>query len=448
LVDGERISFGRQGYFVKTNDAISPTEPASLATILKTEAGGHSSRRRLWLVGAMVMVIAAAAALWGRRPDGRLPGPRYTTEVVTRGTLVVKVSATGNLQPTNKVEVSSELSGIVTRVLVEENDRVKKGQVLAQLDLSKLKDAVTKSRATLTAAEAQVLQARATVDEARAQLARLRQVAELSGGKVPSKSEMATGEANLARAEANHASARASVTQARANLQSDETNLAKASIRSPIDGVVLTRKVEPGQTVAAALQAPVLFTLAEDLTKMKLQVDIDEADVGQVRVGQTATFTVDAWPGRKYTGVITRVGYGSQTKDNVVSYPTVLAVKNDDLSLRPGMTGTADIVTVTREGVLLVPNAALRFTPASPSAPAGGPPGGIVGKLMPRPPSQPTKPTAPAAVGQPRVWVLRDGQASALDIQTGASNGQVTEVVGTALAAGTQVVTEAGSVQP
>jgi HlyD family secretion protein len=357
--------------------------------------------------------------------------------------LVVKVSATGNLQPTNKVEVSSELSGIVTEVLVDENDRVNKGQVLAQLDLSKLKDAVTKSRATLEAAEAQVLQAQATVEEARAQLARFKQVAELSGGKVPSKSEMATAEANLRRAEANEASARASVTQARANLRSDETNLGKASIRSPIDGVVLTRKIEPGQTVAAALQAPVLFTLA---------VDVDEADVGQVRVHQEATFTVDAWPGRKYTGVITRVGYGSQTKDNVVSYPTVLAVNNDDLSLRPGMTGTADIVTVTRENVLLVPNAALRFTPAVVGAPAGGspggPPGGIVGKLMPRPPSQPPKLPAPVTDGRPRVWVLRGGQAAPIEIQTGATNGQMTEVLGGTLAAGTQVITEASGSQP
>ncbi len=353
------------------------------------------------------------------------------------------VSATGNLQPTNKVEVGSELSGIVTQVLVDENDRVKKGQVLAQLDLSKLKDAVTKSRASLAAAEAQVLQARATMEEAGAQLARYRQVADLSGGKVPSRSEMTTAEANLTRAEANQASAGASVTQARANLQSDETNLAKATIRSPIDGIVLTRKVEPGQTVAAALQAPVLFTLAEDLAKMKLQVDIDEADVGQVRVGQSATFTVDAWPGRKYTGVITRVGYGSQTKDNVVSYPTVLAVSNDDLSLRPGMTGTAAIVTVTRDNILLVPNAALRFTPPSPSAPSGGPPGGIVGKLMPRPPSQPSKPSMSLANGRPRVWVLRDGHTLATEVQTGTTNGQMTEVLGATLAEGTQVITQA-----
>ena len=199
-----------------------------------------------------------------------------------------------------------------------------------------------------------------------------------------------------------------------------------------------------------------LFTLAEDLAKMKLQVDVDEADVGQVRVGQEATFTVDAWPGRKYIGVITRVGYGSQTKDNVVSYPTVLAVNNDDLSLRPGMTGTADIVTVTRENALLVPNAALRFTPAlagpSTGGPLGGPPrgppGGIMGKLLPRPPSQPPKAPAPLANGKPRVWVLRDGQAAPIEIQTGATNGQVTEVLGETLPAGTQVITEAIGSQP
>jgi HlyD family secretion protein len=433
---------------MKSTDAVNMTEPAPLATILKADSGGFFARRRLWLVGAAILAIVAIAALWGLRSVGKSLGPSYTSEPVTRGTLVVKVSATGNLQPTNKVEVGSELSGIVTQVLADENDRVKKGQVLAQLDLSKLKDAVTKSRASLAAAEAQVLQARATMDEARAQLARYRQVAELSGGKVPSKSEMTTAEANLTRAEANQAGAGASVTQARANLQSDETSLAKATIRSPIDGIVLTRKVEPGQTVAAALQAPVLFTLAEDLAKMKLQVDIDEADVGQVRVGQTATFTVDAWPGRKYTGVITRVGYGSQTKDNVVSYPTVLAVSNDDLSLRPGMTGTADIVTVTHDNVLLVPNAALRFTPPSPSAPAGGPPGGIVGKLMPRPPSQPPKPSVSAANGRPKIWVLSAGQASAIEVETGATNGQMTEVLGATLAAGTQVITEAMGSQP
>src|SRR5690606_20112037 len=176
------------------------------------------------------------------------------------------------------------------------NDQVTKGQVLARLDTSKLEDQVAKSRAAVVAAEAQVQQMQATVEEARANLTRLRQVAELSGGKVPSKAELETAEAVLKRAIANEAAAQAAVIQAKATLQSDETNLSKAYIRSPIDGVVLLRQVEPGQTVAASLQAPVLLTLAEDLAQMELRVDVDEADVGRVREGQLATFTVDAYP--------------------------------------------------------------------------------------------------------------------------------------------------------
>ena len=433
---------------MKSSVALQADQGPALATLLEKESGGRFARRKLWLVGTLLVIVAAGVALLGLRPGQRATGPRYKTEPATVGKLVVKVSATGYLQPTNKVEVGSELSGIVTEVLVDENDRVKKDQVLARLDLSKLKDAVAKSRASLAAAEAQVLLAQATVMEARAALERFKQVAELSGGKVPSKSEMDTALANLKRAEANEASARASVTQARANLQSEETNLGKASIRSPIDGVVLTRKMEPGQTVAAALQAPVLFTLAEDLTKMKLQVDVDEADVGQIKVGQQATFSVDAWPGRKYTGAITRVGFGSHVKDGVVSYPAVIAVQNDDLSLRPGMTGTADIITVTRENVLLVPNAGLRFSPSAIGAQPKGPAGGLVGKLMPRPPTQPPKTQAATSNGTPRVWILRDGQAVPADVQIGASNGQLTEVVGGSLEVGTEVITEALGTAP
>jgi len=432
---------------MKTSGTPMADQGTALKNLLATEPTGFFSRRRRWLVGVLIVIVGVGLLILLRSGDGPV-GPRYITEPATMGKLVVKVSATGNLQPTNNVEVSSELSGIVTEVLVDENDRVEKDQVLARLDLSKLKDAVAKSRASLAAAEAQVLLAQATVMEARAALERFKQVAELSGGKVPSRSEMDSALANLKRAEANEAIARASVTQARANLQSDETNLDKASIRSPIDGVVLTRKVEPGQTVAAMLQAPVLFTLAEDLAKMELQVDVDEADVGQVKVGQQATFSVDAWPGRKYTGVITRVGFGSQVKDGVVSYPTVIAVENDDLTLRPGMTATADIITVTRENVLLVPNAALRFTPSATGPEPKGPGGGLVGKLMPRPPSQPPKARAPINNGTPRVWVLRQGQAAPIEVQTGASNGQMTEVVGGSLEAGTEVITEAMDARP
>jgi len=413
-----------------------------LGQILESEPSGRFSDRRLW--GALALIVLALAAFLVLRSKGSGDQPTYHTEPATMGTLAVKVSATGNLQPTNEVDVGSELSGTVEKVFVDDNDRVKKGQVLARLDLSKLQDAVAKSRANLATANAQVLHARATVAEARANLSRFKQVSELSGGKVPSRSEMDTAEANVSRADADLASAQANVAQAQASLRSDETNLDKASIRSPIDGVVLTRVVEPGQTVAASFQAPVLFKLAEDLAKMELQVDVDEADVGQVKVGQHATFTVDAWPGREYGAVITRVGYGSQVKEGVVSYLSVLNVDNRDLSLRPGMTGTAEIATVTRDNALLVPNAALRFAPQAAAAASKKSGPSIVSTLMPRAPrSAPKEVTVKRKGQQARVWVLRDGKPVAVEVRTGATDGKVTEITGGPLQAGTEVITEA-----
>ena len=402
---------------------------------------GRVARRAAVAVGLVALAVVGYFLL---RANGDAALPRYQTEAVTQGNLVVTVSATGKLQPTNQVDVGSELSGTVETVLVDDNDRVKKGQVLARLDVSKLQDQVAKSRAALDAAAAQVLQMAATVEEVQANLARLRQVAQLSGGKVPSKAEMDTAEAVLKRARANETNGRASVKQAEATLKSDQTNLAKATIRSPIDGVVLKRNVEPGQTVAASLQAPVLFTLAENLSQMKLEVDVDEADVGQVREGQSASFSVDAYPARKYPSRITRVGFGSQTKEGVVSYLTVLAVNNDDLSLRPGMTATAEITTAQRDKVLLVPNAALRFTPPAAPKPADKKSGGLVASLMPRPPPPPPKTAGNSAgkSGAQQVWVLREGRAAALPVTAGASDGRMTEITGGALEPGMQVITE------
>lgn len=393
---------------------------------------------RIWLIGVLVMLVASGVFYLSSRNAASTP--QYLSEEVVRGNLTVTVSATGNLQPTNQVDVGSELSGTIEAVLVDDNDRVQKGQLLARLDLSKLNDQVAKSQAALASAEAQVDQMRATVEESRANLARLRQVAVLSGGKVPSKAELETAQATLQRAVANEAGAHAAVTQARATLKSDQTNLAKASIRSPIDGVVLARKVEPGQTVAASLQAPVLFTLAENLAQMELQVDVDEADVGQVRAGQSATFNVDAYARRKYPARIVRVGFGSQTKDGVVSYKTILKVGNDDLSLRPGMTATSEITTTQRENVLLVPNAALRFTPPNQSAANDKKNGSFVSSLLPKPPASTS--TKPVSGGAQQVWVLRDGQPVAVPVSVGATNGRQTEVSGGELKPGMQVITE------
>lgn len=418
------------------NDTATPSQNLLLAITRSPQRG---KRKIVLLLAVAVIALLLAGVLLFPASSGS-SNANYVTEEAVQGDLAVTVSATGNLYPTNQVDVGSELSGIVEAVLVDENDKVKRGQVLVRLDLSKLNDQVLKSQAAVLAAEAQVAQMQATVKESRATLGRLRQVAELSGGKVPSPSELEGGEATVTRAEANEANARAAAAQASATLRSDQTNLSKASIRSPIDGIVLTRKIEPGQTVAASLQAPVLFTLAEDLARMKLQVAVDEADVSQVKTGQTAYFTVDAWPGRKYPAAIERVGFGAQTTDGVVTYKTILDVTNTDLSLRPGMTATAEISTAKRTGTLLVPNTALRFTPmTAKSAPSGD----FVSILMPRRPSQPkqAKDSASAANQTRKIWILQDHKPIPVTITTGLSDGRNTEVVSGDLKPGMAIIT-------
>lgn len=407
---------------------------------------GRRSRRGGWLAGVAVLALAAAGWWWFARGGAATPALQYRTEPATTGPLTVSVSATGNLQPTNQVDVGSELSGTVDQVTVDVNDRVKKGQVLARLDTAKLEDAVARSAAALAQAEAQALQTQATVKESRANLARLQAVHRLSQGQVPAASELSSAEATLDRAVASEAGARAAVLQAQATLRSDRTNLAKAQIRSPIDGVVLARKVDPGQTVAASLQAPTLFTLAENLAQMQLEVNVDEADVGQVKPGQPAQFSVDAYPDRRYPAQIQRVSLGAQTANNVVSYLTTLKVDNADLSLRPGMTATADITTLAIPQALLVPNAALRWSPAA-AAPAAGASRSLVSSLMPRPPGGGARPQAsssqPRRGGQQQVWVLgADGQPQAVAVTVGATDGRHTQVTGGALKAGDAVIVD------
>jgi len=414
------------------------SEDPLLAGIASPAAERRRRLLRRLVIAALLALAGLAAWFWLMQP--KADATRYVTEEVNRQRLVVTVSATGNLQPTNQVDLGSELSGTIDKVLVEENDRVRKGQVLARLDLSKINDQVAKSRASVNAADAGVAQARATVAEARANLARLRHVAQLSGGKVPSKTEMQAAEASVLRAEAAENSALAAVRETKAVLNSDVTNISKGTIRSPIDGIVLSRKVEPGQTVAASLQAPVLFTIAEDLAQMELQVDVDEADVGMVKPGQPAYFTVDAWPGRQYPATLTRVGFGSQTKDGVVSYKTILLVSNDDLSLRPGMTATAEITTSARDDVLTVPDAALRFSP--PVENAQQKETSFVSSLLPRPPRTSAQRKSDANGKGPKVWVLRDNRPFAVPVQTGLGNGQRTEIVSGELRPGDRVITE------
>lgn len=421
----------------------SSVADADLAKIIDSERTRGRFRVLRWLIVGVALALAVGGFLYFRSGADADAPPRYQTEAVSRGHLRVTVSATGKLAPLNQVDVGSELSGTVETVLVDYNDRVRKGQTLARLDIVKLEIQIAKARAALASAEARVLQAAATVKEMRANLTRLRQMAQLTGGRTPSPAELEAAEATAERASAEEVAARAAVEEARATLRASETDLTKASIRSPIDGVVLARKVEPGQTVAASLQAPVLFTLAENLAQMELQVDVDEADVGQVREGQSATFTVDAYPGRRFPARIRLVRYGAETVNNVVTYKTILNVDNDDLSLRPGMTATAEILTAERDNVLLVPNAALRFTPPQPAEPRSTG-GGLLASLLPRPPRPPTIKRvweSPDQNATQRIWVLRDGQPVAVPVTVGHSDGRMTEIAGEELEPGTMAIT-------
>ncbi len=367
----------------------------------------------------------------------------YTTQPAKRGDLLVNVSATGTLEPIKKVDVGIEVSGTVKNVAVDYNDVVKVGQVLAELDTSKLEAQMLQSNAALDAAKAKLLQTQATVLEAKAQMARLEEMRRLSGGKMPSQFEFDTQKATLARSHADEVSAKAMVAQAQATLDANKSDLAKAVVHSPINGMVLTRSVEPGQTVAAMFQSPVLFTLAEDLTQMELQVDVDEADVGQVKEDQDATFTVDAYPDQVFSARTTQVRYGSQTVDGVVTYKAVLKVDNSNLALRPGMTATASINVNKRENALLIANAALRFKPPQTSAAGKGGGSSLLFKILPHPPApESTQRDDPnAKTKDQKVWVLREGQLQGVAITKGLTDGKFTEVTSGELEPGAELVT-------
>ena len=401
-------------------------------------------------VGVVLLCLLLA------RCFGAKPQTEYTVTPATRGNLTVTVSATGKLAPTNQVTVGSQLSGLVTKVVADVNDRVVAGQPLALIDPEQLDDQIRQGNPQLAANQAQVNQAQATVSESQAQLARLEEVSRLSGGRVPSKTELQTGRATYQRAVAALKVAQANVSASRAVLAQSQTQRARAIIRSPVTGVVLARQIDPGQTVASSFNTPTLFVIAEDLTKMKLEVAIDEADVGEVKIGQKANFTVDAFPGQTFPATISRVDLGSNltvssatssstttatsTTGQVVSYAADLTVANPSLTLRPGMTATADIVTSDKRGVLLVPNAALRFKPTATDGEAGG---GIAGSLTFRPRrGGRAERTATLTRGAQQTLYVKsaDGTPQAVQVTTGDSNGTMTEVL-SGLQPGAQVIT-------
>ena len=406
---------------------------ADMKTLLGLGAASGLRRwNRWWIAGGAVAALLVVGI--GVRFVVASPAASYRQAEVTRGGLIATVTATGTLQPVNTVDIGPEISGQIDTVKVDFNDRVTAGQILAVMDTDMLSARVLQSRASLTAARARVEDAKATANEARAKLGRIR---ELFTRGNSSKQELDSAEAAEARARAAVGSADAQVAVAAATLSSDETSLAKAEIKSPINGLVLSRAVEPGQVVAATFQTPVLFKLAEDLTKMQLEVDVDEADIGHVQEKQQGTFTVDAFQDRQFPALITQVRFAPKTKDSVVTYQAVLEVNNADLLLRPGMTATATITTATRADATLIPNAALRFTPPPPPAPRKG-------NFFGPPPDfglAPAMPNAAKAGSTQRIWILKGKSPQAVEIKVGISDGLYTEVSAGEIKPGDRVIT-------
>lgn len=370
-------------------------------------------KARRWLARSMAALVVAALGVGGffvYRHATREPPVTYEVAAVSRGDVRSTVEATGTVEPRRRVEVGPDVSGRVVEVNADYNDRVEEDAVLAVIDPLPIEARRREARARLRSARASLRQALATRDDARRTLARYEP---LAGTGAIAGRELDQAQNAVAQAEASVANARAQIELAEASLESIDTELERTSIRSPIDGVVLERRVEPGQAVAASFQPPVLFVLAEDLTRMELRLAVDEADIGRVRQGQSATFDVDAYPARTFEAEVRSVRNAPTTVQGVVTYEVVLGVDNEEGLLRPGMTASAEITTDRARDVLRVPNAALRFTPPSVEEPPDG----------------------------PVVWVRAGGAPTPIEVERGLTDGRVTEVRG-ALQAGDEVLTD------
>ena len=336
------------------------------------------SRRRPWLWPALIALAALIAlGVWWMKRDAASEAGGYRTTQVTRGDIRVAISATGTLSAISTVTVGSQVSGQVTEVMVDFNSPVKKGDVLARIDPSTYEAQIAQGSAQIASANAQLAQAEAALRNTSADYARK---AALGRQQLVAKGDVDAARAALQQAQAQVGVARAQIRQQTASTQTTRLNLGRTVIRSPVDGVVLTRTIEPGQTVAASLQAPELFTIAEDLSKMKIELAVDEADIGQVKVGQAVSFTVDAFADRQFRGEVQQVRLSATTTSNVVTYPVVVSVDNSDGTLLPGLTVNAEIEVSKRDDILKISNAALRYKPtgeeANATAAAQAPQGG------------------------------------------------------------------------
>ena len=412
-------------------------------TINELRAGTKSSRAFRIGVVAVIAAVAAAGGWYFGFAD-KVKAPTYRTVEITRGPLEVTVVANGTVNPVRTVSIGSELSGIVRKVNVDVNSVVKAGDVLIELDDSNLKANVNQAKASLASAKASLAEAQATLVEAEAKMRRYEELNKSSGGRLPSRTELDVQRATVLKSKAGVQSALAAIDDAQATLDTRLTDLSKSQIKSPVDGVVLTRSVEPGYAVAASLQAVELLTVATDLRELELEVDVDEADVGQVKEGQDATFTVASYPNKRFPAKLTKVAYGSTTStDNVITYTAYLDVKNPQLELRPGMTATATINTAKSENALLVPSTALRFKPVVNNSSQKS----SVGIMMPPHRTRGTKTAKEVSLAQYQrtqtVYVVDEkGGAKPVEIVTGLTNGRMTEVISGPLQAGDKVITD------
>jgi HlyD family secretion protein len=386
-------------------------------------------KRKLALAIVMVTVTGlSAAAMFARRGSD---APAVATDVVSRGTILTTVTASGTLEAVDTVQVGTQVSGSIQSLGADFNSIVKKGQVLARLDPSVIQAEIERAKANLLGAEADVERLEVQLSDAETKLNR---ATELAARQLISTSDLEAAQLTKRTTEAQIKSASAQVTQARAALSQSQVNLQKTVITSPINGIVISRSVDVGQTVAASLQAPTLFTIAADLREMQLKASIDESDLGNIKEGQPVTFRVDAYPTDVFRGTVRQVRLNPVLASNVVTYAAIVSAPNAQLKLKPGMTATLTVEVTRRDNVLRVPNAALRFKPSAAVVAALGQP------VTASAPGEPVadssrreivKPTGTAGRGAEHgtVWIYEADHIEAVDVTTGATDGSFTEIV-------------------
>jgi HlyD family secretion protein len=396
-------------------------------------------RRRNLILAALLILIVAAGGYWYYRAGTKQSPVHYETATVARGLIVAKVTATGSLSALVTVQVGSQVSGRIGRLYVDFNSLVKKGQILAKIDPQLFEAALEQARANYIAAQANLSKAQVQAIDAERQYVRAKSLQEKH---VLAQADLDTAQATSDAAKAQVEADAGAVEQARAELHQAQINLGYATIVSPIDGIVISRNVDVGQTVAASLQAPTLFTIAEDLRRIQVDTSVAEADIGRLNDNTKATFTVDAYPGERFTGTVRQIRNSPQVQQNVVTYDAVIDVDNSDLKLRPGMTANVTFVYATKKDVLKIPNAALRFRPPAGMGHANGASGGNAGASGGGPTATPVKPNRETDPNQRTIWVLRGGVPQPVAVRIGISDGSFSMVENDGIHEGDLVVTD------